>query len=61
MIKGFSSVQTEKWFTFEAENARPTRSNNMVTDEGESLSKSNSLHSLMKETMNVCMNESVNE
>ena len=35
VIKGFSRVQTDKWFTFEAENARPTRSNTMVTDEGE--------------------------
>ena len=33
----------------------------MVMDEGESLSKSYYFHSLMKETMNVCMNESVNE
>ena len=30
-------------------------------DEGESLSKSYYLHSLMKETMNVWMNESVNK
>ena len=34
-IKGFSRVETDKWFTFEAENARSTRSNTVVTDEGE--------------------------
>ena len=33
-IKGFSRVETDKWFTFEAENARSTRSNTVVTDEG---------------------------
>ena len=34
-IKGFSRVDKDKWFTFEAENARPTRSNTMMTEEGE--------------------------
>ena len=34
-IKGFSRVQVEKWFKFETENSRPTRSNTILTDEGE--------------------------
>ena len=34
-IKGFSRVQVDKWFTFESESARPTRSNTIMTDEGE--------------------------
>ena len=34
-IKGFNKVQKEKWFTFESEDARPTRSNTVITDEGE--------------------------
>ena len=34
-VKGFSRVQKEKWFTFESESARPTRSNTMMTEQGE--------------------------
>ena len=34
-IKGFNRVQKDKWFTFESTDARPTRSNTVVTDEGE--------------------------
>ena len=34
-IKGFNRVDKDEWFTFESENARPTRSNTVVTDEGE--------------------------
>ena len=34
-IKGFSRVEKDKWFTFESESARPTRSNTRVTEEGE--------------------------
>ena len=34
-IKGFNRVQVEKWFSFESEDARPTRSNTTITDEGE--------------------------
>ena len=28
-------MDKDEWFTFESENARPTRSNTVVTDEGE--------------------------
>ena len=34
-IKGFNNVEKEKWFTFESEDARPTRSNTVITEEGE--------------------------
>ena len=34
-IKGFNRVKKENWFKFEADDARPTRSNTTVTDEGE--------------------------
>ena len=34
-IKDFSRVKTDKWFEFEAESARPTRSNTLITEEGE--------------------------
>ena len=33
-IKGFNRVQIDKWFTFESDDARPTRSNTTVTNEG---------------------------
>ena len=32
MIKGFNRVQKDKWFIFESEDARLTRSNTVVTD-----------------------------
>ena len=34
-IKGFNRVQKDKWFSFEPEDARPTRSNTVVTEDGE--------------------------
>ena len=34
MIKGFNRVQKDKWFTFETDDARPTRSNTTIIEEG---------------------------
>ena len=34
-INGFNRVDKDKWFQFEKETARPTRSNTAVTNEGE--------------------------